>query len=72
MNLGMLTEILGHQGIRTIWKLLLVFTAFGILGQPQFVQNWLDFELGAPLFKIRYIVFVFLLIFAWMMHKNQF
>ncbi len=73
MGFGFITQFLGASGIRTFWKLLLIADALVII---QFPKGWIDFidiqVLDLPLFTGRNILFVLTLLFAYMMHKNQF
>jgi|TARA_Y100000296_G_scaffold57658_1_gene66288 hypothetical protein len=72
MVFGKLTEVFGHQGIRLLWKVYLLYVAFTLFEFFEFTKNFLDSEIGGlPLFTGRNILAALALILFWMIHKNQ-
>ena len=73
MGLGIITEILGHSGIRTLWKVLLIANALTILQFPKWWMNLIDVQIfDLPLITGRYIQVLLTILFVYMMHKNQY
>jgi len=73
MVLGSLPEIFGHQGLRTIWKVVLLVAAVGYFSfRPDFVTNFFAIKVfDLDLLAVQNIIGALLLLLAWMLHKNQ-
>ena len=73
MGFVFLTEFFGHSGIRTLWKVLLIADAVTIMQFPKWWMNLIDVQIfDLPLFTGRNILVVLTVLFAYMMHFNQY